>query len=118
MPIATKSYVLVPDGKGGTKAVVQDGTQTGAILVGAGGTIDADVAKQFGVSVKSDADVASDAAALEQRRLDDLNAARLDLGPAPAAPSGQVTDAPAVHAAEQAVLAADAGTSPLAPAKP
>lgn len=89
MAISKKSYVLIGDGK----AVVDDGKQTGIILVGAGGTIDDDVAKQYGV-------------------LTDKSA------PAPDAPnpSGQSADQAAAAAAAQSAAASASSTGGLTPA--
>lgn len=88
MAIAKKSYILTLDGK----AVEQDGKQTGVILVGAGGTIDDDTAKKYGVKVEKSNDTPDNVAPVQTLGL-----------------SGAVADAPAVEAAQRTVDAINDG---------
>ena len=114
MSVAKKSYILTLDGV----AAFDDGKQSGAILVGKGGTIDDAVALQHGIEVYAPGEYEALMLDQEAKNVRDLEAARkapfgASLAAAPV--SGQVADKAAVDGAKQTVEAAANKTSPVAP---
>ena len=114
MPVAKKSYILTLNGT----AAADDGKQSGAILVGKGGTIDDAVALQHGIEVYAPGEYEALLLDTEAKNVRDLEAARkapfgASLAAAPV--SGQIADKAAVDGAKQTVEAAASKTSPAAP---
>ena len=107
MAISKHAYILNRD----NVAVIDDGTSSGVVLVGKGGTITEEMAARHGVEVCTAEEHAAEVQAVEARRLADLEYARTHLGALTITPSGQVTDKPAVDSARQTNDAA-AGKAP------
>lgn len=101
MAVSKKAYVMTADGC----AVLDDGKQSGAILVGKGGTIDDALAAEYGVEVYAPGEYAALCQSVEDQRVRDLEAARLaPLGTslAAAASAPPTADRAAVDGAKQA----------------
>ena len=72
MSISKNAYIFTPDGK----AVLDDGKQSGVILIGKNGTIAADVAAQYGVAVYADGEYEKLLTTADDQNTLDLDAAR------------------------------------------